>query len=347
MAFESQSVERKELAIMKILSDSREPVGARVVSHYLKDRGIELSERAVRYHLKLMDERGLTYLAGRRDGRVLTDNGHDEVKSALVNDKVGFTISKIETLAYRTSFDLKKRSGLIPVNISLFNSKDFSRALQAMKPTFEDGLCISDLVAIGSEGEYLGDIYVPPGKIGIATVCSIIYNSAFLKAGLPMNSRFGGILQLRHHKPLRFAEIIDYAGCSLDPSTIFIKAGMTSVGKVVSKGDGEVLANFREIPSICRTHAEEIVAGLNEAGFQGLVFMGGTSEPVCEVPVDLNKIGMVLLGGLNPVAAAEEANIQADISAMSTVMEYCDMVPLREAFIEYKDLLKFREVSKR
>ena len=102
MAFESQGVERKELAIMKILSDSQEPLGARVIAHHLKEYGLELGERAVRYHLKLMDERGLTKLLGQRDGRVLTEKGSEEIQSALVQDKVGFAISKIETLSFRT-----------------------------------------------------------------------------------------------------------------------------------------------------------------------------------------------------------------------------------------------------
>jgi repressor of nif and glnA expression len=330
MAFESQGVERKELAIMRILDDSPEPLGARVIAHHLKERGFELGERAVRYHLKLMDERGLTYLVGRRDGRVLTDKGSEEVKSALVKDKVGFAISKIEMLAFRTSFDCAKRSGLIPVNVSFFPKEKFARALHAMKPAFEAGLCISDLVAVASEGEQLGEVTVPPDKTGLATVCSIVFNGALLKAGIPINSRFGGILQLRNNKPLRFVELIDYAGCSLDPSTIFIKARMTSVREVVRTGDGEILGNFREIPSICRPMAEEAVASLNEAGFHGLVVMGDTSEPVCEIPIELNKIGMVLLGGLNPVAAAEEAGIDTDNLAMSTVMEYRDLIKFPE-----------------
>jgi repressor of nif and glnA expression len=125
-------------------------------------------------------------------------------------------------------------------------------------------------------------------------------------------------------------ELIDYAGCSLDPSTIFIKARMTSVSEVVRSGNGKVLANFREIPSICRPIAEEVVASLDKAGFRGLVVMGDTSKPVCEIPVELNKIGMGLLGGLNPVAAAEEAGIEADSLAMSTVMEYQDLIKFQE-----------------
>jgi repressor of nif and glnA expression len=330
MAFESRGVERKELTIMKILSDSPEPLGARVIAHYLKDRGFELGERAVRYHLKLMDERGLTHLVGRRDGRVLTEKGSEEVKSALVNDKVGFAISKIETLAFRTSFDCKKHDGLIPVNVSFFPEEKFNRALHAMKPAFEAGFCISDSVAVASEGEQLGEVTVPQGMKGLATVCSIVFNGALLKAGVPVDSRFGGILQLRNHQPLRFVELIDYAGCSLDPSTIFIRAKMTSVKEVVSRGDGKILGNFREIPSICRPIAEEVVASLSEAGFHGLVVMGDTSEPVCEIPVELNKIGMVLLGGLNPVAAAEESGIDTDNLAMSTVMEYRDLIKFQE-----------------
>ena len=330
MAFVAQSVERKGLAIMKILSDAREPLGARVIAHHLKDRGFELGERAVRYHLKLMDESGLTHLVGQRDGRVLTEKGSEEVKSALVKDKVGFAISKIEILAFRTSFDCEKRCGLIPVNVSFFPKEKFARALHVMKPAFEAGLCVSDLVAVASEGEQLGEVTVPQGKTGLATVCSIVFNGALLKAAAPVNSRFGGILQLRNHNPLRFVELIDYAGCSLDPSTIFIRARMTSVREVVSKGDGEILGNFREIPSICRPVAEEVVVSLNAAGFKGLVIMGDISEPVCEIPVELNKIGMVLLGGLNPVAAAGEAGIDTDNLAMSTIMEYRDLIKFQE-----------------
>ena len=330
MAFESHSIERKELAIMKILSASQEPLGGRVIAHHLKEHGFELGERAVRYHLKLMDERGLTQLIGQRDGRVLTEKGGEEVKSALVQDKVGFVISKIEMLAFRTDFDCERRKGLVPVNVSLFPREMFVRVLSEMKPVFEAGLCVSDLVAVASEGKQLGEVTVPQGKIGLATVCSIVFNGALLRAGVPMNSRFGGILQLRNHSPLRFVELINYAGCSIDPSTIFIRAKMTSVREVVRKGDGKILCNFREIPSVCRPITEEVVDKLKQAGFHGLVVLGDTSEPVYEIPVELNKIGMVLLGGLNPVAAAEEAGMETENYAMSTVMEYRELINLKE-----------------
>ncbi|MCL0048997.1 NrpR regulatory domain-containing protein [Dehalococcoidia bacterium] len=278
IGIETQEVERKVISILRILSESTEPVGARVIARHLKEGGVELSERAVRYHLKLMDERGLTQLAG-RDGRLITRQGIEELKSALVQDKVGFVISRIELLAFRTDFDWKTRTGSIPVNISFFPRKEFKRAIQAMSPAFKAGLCVSDLVALAQEGERLGELTVPQGMTGLATVCSIVVNGALLKAGVPMDSRFGGILEIRNHQPLRFVELIQYAGSSLDPSEVFIRGKMTSVGQAAREGNGKILANFREIPAICRPVTEEVVAGLGGAGLGGAAIHGKDRRP--------------------------------------------------------------------
>ena len=325
---ERHEVERKVITILKILSESPEPLGARVIAQRLHDYGVDLGERAVRYHLKIMDERGLTRLIG-RDGRLVTESGIEELKSALVSDKVGFVISKIELLAIQTTFDWEKRRGQVPVNISFFPKEQFTKALKAMRDAFEAGICVSDLVAVAHEGERLAGVTVPEGKIGFATVCSIIINGALLKAGIPMDSKFGGLLQIRNNKPFRFVELIEYAGSSLDPSEIFVTSRMTSVGEVARGGEGKVLANFREIPALCRPVAEEVISGLREAGLGGLLVMGDTSQSVGEVPVELNKIGIIILGGLNPVAAAVEAGIEVENHAMSALVEYQDLTRLK------------------
>jgi len=329
MGFETQDVERKTIAIMRILRDSPEPLGARVIAQSLKNHGVELGERAVRYHLKLMDERGFTESIG-RDGRLITQLGLEELESALVRDKVGFVASKIELLAYQTDFDIDKRQGKVPVNVSFFPEKQFKKAIEIMKRVFQAGICVSDLVALARQGEKLGGIIVPQGKIGLATVCSVIINGALLKAGIPMDSKFGGILQIKNHKPLRFVELIQYSGSSLDPSEIYITSKMTSVGRVAREGQGRILANFREIPAICQPGAEKVVAVLKEADLGGVLMMGEVSESVCEVPVELNKVGMILTGGLNSVAAAVESGIEVENHAMSTVVEYQDLVKFRD-----------------
>lgn len=329
IGYERQEVERKEIAILRILCDSQEPLGARVIAQQLRDYGIDLGERAVRYHLKLMDERGLTQLVG-RDGRLITDSGVEELKSALVSDKVGFIISKIELLSVKTTFDWEGCSGQVPANVSFFAKERFRDACGAMRDVFKAGICVSDLVAVADEGERLAGMTVPEGKVGLATVCSILINGALLKVGVPMDSRFGGLLQIKDSQPFRFVELIQYSGSSLDPSEVFVNGRMTSVNTVVGRGEGKVLANFREIPAVCRSIAEEVINGLKEAGIGGFLVMGDTSQPVCEIPVELNKVGIVLLGGLNPVAAAVEAGIAIENTAMSGMVDYNQLIRFQE-----------------
>jgi len=330
IGYDSHQVERKVISILKILSESPHPLGARLIARQLKEQGIELGERAVRYHLKLMDERGLTRPMDRWDGRQITQLGIEELNNALVVDKIGFVLERIELLAFRTSFDIEIRTGLVPLNISFFPKQKFAEALQAMKAAFKTGLCVSDLVAVASEGERLGEVIVPRGKVGFATVCSIIINGSLLKAGISVDSRFGGVLQIRNNQPLRFVNLIYYSGSTLDPSEVFIRAKMTDVQGVVRKGEGKVLANFREIPAQCQPLVEKVTNQLKEVGLGGLIMMGNPSEAVCGIPVGLNRVGMILLGGLTPVAAAEEAGIEAENRAMSTLLEYQSLIKFQE-----------------
>lgn len=317
-------VERKVNAILRVLSESSEAIGARVIARQLKKQGIDLSERAVRYHLKLMDERGLTESAG-RDGRLITPAGLEELRNALVADKVGLFSNRIDLTAFRTTFDWQNRSGFVPTNLSLFDEDDFPRALKIMRSVFKAAISVGDLMAVAHGGEKLGDRAIPKGKVGFATVCSAVLAGALLKAGIPMESRFGGILQIRKHKPLRFIELIYYSGTSLDPSEVFIRGKMTNVADATRKGEGKVLANFAEVPAQCRPAACDMIARLNEAHLGSLAIMGNIGEPVCEVTVDPSRVGVVLFGGLNPVAAAEETGIQTENTSISSVLDYGQM----------------------
>ncbi|PKN17721.1 MAG: hypothetical protein CVU71_14925 [Deltaproteobacteria bacterium HGW-Deltaproteobacteria-6] len=320
--FKPEDIERKVILILKILHESPEPLGARVIARRMSERNVELSERTVRYHLKMMDERGLTRLVGRRDGRIITEQGLNEITDARVQDKIGLSISRIDILSFKTTFDVKKKRGLVPVNISFFPQKQFADALQVMKPVFQKKLAVSSHVAVATAGKKLGDIVVPQGKVGFATVCSIVINGVLLKHGIPIDSKFGGILQMRKGKLLRFVELIHYAGSSLDPSEIFIRGKMTSVRDVVKNGEGKILANFREIPALSRNLVEGVVDDFARTDIHGVLSIGNIGHPVCQTHVDMNKIGMILVGGLNPVTAAYEEGFDVDNKAMSTVMEF-------------------------
>ncbi len=317
---EIREAERKITAILKVLSDSPEPLGGRVISRRLKEQGIDLSERTVTYHLKMMDERGLTRPIGYRDGRSITQRGLEELRSALVCDKVGFVTDRLELLAYLTNFDLSAQTGHIPIDVSLFVRKDFPRALEIMKSVFKAGLCASNLVVVATESERLGETMVPQGKIGFATVCSAVVSGSMLKSGIPVDFRFGGILQISNYEPIRFVDLIEYHGSTIDPFDIFISGRMTSAIKAAKNGSGKVLASFQEIPFPSKEEAIAVVEKLKTAGLCNLVTMGKASEPVCEIPVRFNKIGLVLTTGLNAVAAVAEAGIDVTSKAMNGVV---------------------------
>lgn len=328
--FKPEDIERKVILILKILNESHNPVGARVIARKMSEQNVQLSERTVRYHLKLMDERGLTKFIGRRDGRIITKLGQDEISNARVQDKIGLSISRIDVLSFKTTFNLKKMCGLAPVNISFFPQDQFKKAFEAMKPVFKKNLAVSSRVAVAQAGKSLGDIIVPKGKVGLATICSILINSVLLKHGIPIDSKFGGILQVKNSEPLRFVELIHYSGSSLDPSEIFIRGKMTSVAQVVEKGEGKILANFREIPALSRNLVEDITGSLVKAGINGVLSIGSAGNPIGQTNVDLNKAGMILIGGLNPVAKVHEEGFDVDNKAMSTVMEYEDLRSIEE-----------------
>jgi len=317
----SSEAERKIVSILKVLSESSEPLGSITIARELERHGVFLSERAVRYHLKVTDERGYTQPLG-RDGRLLTPQGLEELKIALAPEQVGFILEKLELLAFKTTFNPQKRTGQLPINTSLIDKDRFKEALTAMSKAFKAGICVSELVATASEEEKLGSVVVPKGKIGLATVCGVVINGVLLKSGIPIESRFGGVLEVRDSKPRRFVAIINYAGTSLDPSEQYIRARMTSVSEVAETGNGKILANFREIPAPSRAIVEEKVDMLKETGIGGVYALGNTSEPICQITVDLNRVGIVLLGGLNPVAAAVEAGIEVESIAESGLIDY-------------------------
>src|SRR3972149_2345839 len=159
---DNRDTERKVVSILRVLSESSEPLGSTAIAGALESHGLHLSDRTVRYHLKLTDERGFTRPLG-RDGRMITPKGLAEVRSALVPEQVGFVIERIELLAFQTTFDPRRRTGQVPINTSLFPKDRFREALTAMRDAFSAGLCVSELVAVAPEGEKLGDVVIPEG----------------------------------------------------------------------------------------------------------------------------------------------------------------------------------------
>jgi repressor of nif and glnA expression len=317
------------LAILKVLDKYPDKIlGSREISRQLKLHGVELTERTVRYHLRILDERGFTHVIG-KEGRMITQKGKEELSQAMVSEKVGFVISKIETLSYLTNLDFEKMEGDIILNVSFFPEEKLKEAIKIMKPVFSSQYVMSDRIVMHKSGEKIGDLTVSEGKIGLGTVCSVTINGIFLKAGIPVTSKFGGVLQI-NNEPTRFTALISYEGSSLDPLEIFIKSKMTDVRGVVKGSSGKILASFREIPVVSLDRAKELSEMMKEKGIGGILFFGNPNQPLLEMPVSMDKAGMIIVGGLNPIAALEEAGIPTVSKAMSTLYKFSDLIRFKE-----------------
>ena len=327
-----REVERKIISILKIISKNTEPMGASLISRQLiKDYGISMSDRGIRYHLKIMDEQGLTRGYG-KSGRRITEKGLEELKNALVTDKVGMVITKINSKAFMTDLDVNTGRGKVVLNISLIEKAELPRALKAMKPIFTADLGISKYLMVARSGQTIGDITIPDGKAAIGTICSVTINGILMKSGVPVDSLFAGILQMHNHEPKRFVELIDYHGTSLDPLEIFIRSKMTNVSDVARTGSGTLLASFREIAAVALSVAQDKIKEMENLGITGVMKIGEPSQSLVGVPVGMDRVGLVIAGGLNPLAAVEEAGIETHSKAMSTMVEFGELKDYREIF---------------
>ncbi len=318
------------LSILKVLDKQPDKIlGSREISRQLKLHGIELTERTVRYHLRILDERGFTKVFG-KEGRMITQKGKEELSHALVSERIGFIISKIETLSYLTNFDLEKNEGDVILNISCFPEEKLKEALRTMKSIFSSPYVMCDKVVMRRGGEKIGNFIVPKGKIGFGTVCSVTINGVFLKAGIPVMSKFGGVLQIEDSEAARFTALISYEGSSLDPLEIFIKSRMTDVIGAVRNHSGKILASFREIPIVSIEKVKQLSKELKESGIGGVLLIGNPNQPLLEMPVGIDMAGMVIVGGLNPIAALEESGISTESKAMLTLYSFTDLTKFKE-----------------
>jgi len=323
------------LSILKVLEKQGDKtLGSREISRQLKLYGVDLTERTVRYHLKILDEKGFTRVFG-KEGRKITEKGREELSRALVSERVGFVISKIESLSYLTNFDIEKEKGDIILNVSFISEDSLKDALKVMSGVFQSMYVMSDRIAIARASERIGDIVVPEGKIGLGTVCSVTINGIFLKAGIPVVSKFGGVLEIEDGNPSRFLALISYEGSSLDPLVVFIKSKMTAVLDAIKKRSGRVLASFREIPVVSLQKAIELEKKIKEKGIRGILLIGNPNQSLLEMPVGLDRAGMVIVGGLNPIAALEEAGIKTESTAMAVLVDYSELQPFKEASKAY------------
>lgn len=324
-------VDRVRNAILKALSEDDAPAGAAKLTLRLRTMGLDLRPRTVRAHLLALDQEGLTAMVSRRQGRTLTDRGRRELTNADAFSKVGFVAAKVDDLGYRMSYSTRSGRGTVVANLALIRDRDLSRALLHVAPAFRAGLAVSERLAVVRAGEQIGDFTVPLGSVALATICSVTINGVLLSSGIPVTSRFGGLLEMRGGIPMRFVDLIEYRGTTVDPLEVFIGAGMTDIAQCAKTGNGVIGASFREIPAGAVGLARRVLARLRERGLGGDLAVGEGSLPLFDIPVTEGRTGLIVMGGLNPLAVLREAGIPSTMRSLSGLADISAFMPFEDA----------------
>ncbi len=317
----AEKKKKKELAILSILKKNDTPISSSLLAGELVELGHDISERTVRLYLKKLDEDGLTQRIGKR-GRVITEKGLSEFDNARIIERVGYLSAKIDQMMYRMNFDLAAQSGTVVVNITIVSAKDAIACIDQITDVFKKGFAMGNMVTVLGPGERLDHITIPENMIGIGTVCSITLNGVLLKYGIPTYSRFGGLLELHNNLPVRFVEMINYDGTSIDPLEVFIRSGMTDYIGAINSGNGRIGASFREFPADGRPLVLELAQKLDQADLGAFMRIGHGGQALLEIPVGEGRVGAIVIGGLNPVAIFEETGIRVYSRAMSGLMDF-------------------------
>lgn len=321
--------EKKQMTILRILRDAERPLDSSKIGRQMQATGIEVSERTVRYYLLEMDKKGFTQNQGKR-GRIITPAGLRELESADVYVEVGFLSAKIDRMVYIMDFDLKKRTGKVIINITLIDRASLQRAVPSIISVYHAKYSMGSLIALFKPGESVGEIVIPPDKIGIGTVCSVTLNGVLLAHGIPTFSRFGGLLELRNGEPYRFAQIINYDGTSIDPLEIFIRSGMTNYLGATDSQNGMIGVGFREAPPESRDQIIDLGCQLEESGLGAFMTIGWPGQQLLGIAVNEGRIGFVVIGGLTPPAIMQELGIKSYSSALAGLTDYENLFPYWE-----------------
>ncbi|MEM1581349.1 MAG: NrpR regulatory domain-containing protein [Candidatus Bathyarchaeia archaeon] len=319
----SHEISRKEIEILRILSESTEPLGSTIIRRELERRGFLLSERTIRYHLQMLELRGLVS-GHERSGRTITSLGLEELSRALASQRIGFVTTRFLSMAYSVSYDPATDSGMVVANVSIIDKKFCDKAVEVVKSLHDADLLLAPYIKVLDENEEYRNISVTEGKIALFTVCDLTIDGVLIHSGIPLYFKYGGLVQVVNRRPLRFIELISYDGTTIPPLELFVRSNLTSVAKVVRTGSGILPAGMREIVAEAREKTIRIISTLKEKGWRGILAISAPNEQILGVPVAMDRFGLSMVGGLAPGAALLEEGVKIE-----TFAPHC-LLPLEE-----------------
>jgi repressor of nif and glnA expression len=304
------------IEILRILAKQDNPIGSKLIADELKEKGFNLGERAVRYHMQILDEKGYTEKKG-YSGRVITNLGREKLEKGLIYDQVDFIYSKFEEMIYLTDFTYISQKGNVVVNTSTIYNEE---SINIMKEIFESGLSVSPYVHLNEDKI--------TGEIDVTTICGTTIDGILLNEGIASQPQYGGLLKIEDREPVKFTEIISYKKTSLSPLDAFSNSNLTSVLDVIESGNGIIPANFRLIPGIARDKTIDIINKLDKIGIGGVIGISEEGKDLLGLSVPDGMVGIGIIGGITPFCAIRELGEEIDIKIAEEIRDFNSLSPI-------------------
>lgn len=319
--------DRKEIEMLRLLSEYNNPVGSTILRRELMKRGFLLSERTIRYHLQLLESKG--FVQGHdKSGRTITSEGLTELGRAMVYQRLGFVTTRFLSMAYEVTYRPETDEGKMVANVSILDRSLRDDALEVLHSLHKSGLLPAPYFKILDEGEEYQEISVPEEKIALFTVCNLTIDGILMRSGIPVIFQCCGLVQMLNHRPVRFVEVMSYEGTTTPPLEVFVYKNMTSILSVLRTGSGMLPATLREIPARALEKAEEIITCLKRKRWGGILLFGRPNEAVLGIPVSMDRLGLSMVGGLVPGAAMREMGAGVETFAPHCLISVEDMTPI-------------------
>lgn len=328
---------KNRIGILKALNTSTMPMHSHQIAASLHSQGIVLSDRSVRMYLSELEQEGYTFSDGRK-GHGITESGRDELGGERVIERIGYISAQVERMMYLMDFDLASRAGHVLVNMSFVPLALLRDRMHFVQEVFAQGYAMGTLMGLLEPGQHLGGRVVPAGHVGLCTVCSITLSGILLKHGIPVRSLYCGLLDVESAKPRRIKELIAYESTTVDPLKLFINSGMTDYLGAIKNGNGRIGIGYREAPAECHRRLESIAQKVRKVGLGAFMQIGIPNTPLLNLPVHEGCCGMLVIGGLNPIAVFVEAGFRIESHALCGLMDYEQLFPYSELGDRVRDI---------
>ncbi|MCL5734644.1 MAG: NrpR regulatory domain-containing protein, partial [Actinobacteria bacterium] len=308
------------------------PIGSAVLARRLEERGIGITEDAVRYHLRVLDRQGCTKRLGNR-GRAITEDGWNELHSSFVDTRLGIGLASQEGLAQQVSMERAAGGRRVAVSLSIVPTESLGVVLRNAAVACRAGITLSDRVALVMGGERSGGFPIPPEKTGLITVSTATIDGILLSRGLHFRPTFGGLVEVSGWRPLRIVDAIDFGYSSRDPEEILIRFASTRIRSIAENGHGLLLADVREMIGICRETVLHVLQEIRRSDGLGVVCaVGQVGQPLLGVPVRPHTFAVAIVSGLNPLVASYEAGVPVEFVTNVAMVDRGALSPV-ESFL--------------